>query len=112
MPFARARPRFCRRIGGRPISTGWRISSHGASHDNCGGATRSRRGTDRRFNYRLVTHISMKGKCSSQYRRTKLDVLLRNITELKFNSSQTVTSFKGQSKGSFSRTLEKGQSIL
>ena len=37
----------CRRTGRRPISTGWRTSSRGASRGNCGGAIRFRRGTGR-----------------------------------------------------------------
>ena len=44
---ARARPASCRRTGRRPISTGWRTSSRGASRASSGGATRSRRGTGR-----------------------------------------------------------------
>ncbi len=44
-PCATGARRSCRRTGRRPISTGWRTSSPGASRDNCGGATRSRRGT-------------------------------------------------------------------
>ena len=43
----RARPRSCRRTGRRPISTGWRTSSPGASRASSGGATRSRPGTGR-----------------------------------------------------------------
>ena len=41
-------PFSCRRTGRRPISTGWRISSPGASRASSGGATRSRPGTARR----------------------------------------------------------------
>ena len=44
---AKARPTSCRRTGRRPISTGWRTSSRGASRGNSGGAIRSRRGTGR-----------------------------------------------------------------
>ena len=44
---ARARRRSCRRTGKRPISTGWRTSSPGASRASSGGATRSRPGTGR-----------------------------------------------------------------
>ena len=41
----RAEPRSCRRTGRRPISTGWRTSSRGASRASSGGAIRFRRGT-------------------------------------------------------------------
>jgi valyl-tRNA synthetase len=44
---ARAGPISCRRTGKRPISSGWRTSSPGASRGNCGGGTRSRPGTAR-----------------------------------------------------------------
>ena len=43
----RARPISSRRTGRRPISTGWRTSSPGASRASSGGATRFRRGTGR-----------------------------------------------------------------
>ncbi len=39
--------RSCRRTGRRPISTGWKTSSRGASRASSGGAIRSRRGTGR-----------------------------------------------------------------
>ena len=42
---APAAPCSCRRTGRRPISTGWRTSSPGASRASSGGATRSRPGT-------------------------------------------------------------------
>ena len=42
-----AAPSSCRRTGRRPISTGWRTSSRGASRASSGGATRSRPGTGR-----------------------------------------------------------------
>ena len=42
---ARARSRSSPRPGRRPGSTGWRISSPGASRASCGGATGFRRGT-------------------------------------------------------------------
>ena len=41
------RTNSCRRTGRRPISTGWRTSSPGASRASSGGATRSRPGTGR-----------------------------------------------------------------
>ncbi len=43
----RARPSSCRRIGKRPISTGWKTSSLGASRASSGGAIRFRPGTGR-----------------------------------------------------------------
>ncbi len=44
---ARAAPISCRRTGKRPISTGWRTSSPGASRASSGGVTRSRPGMGR-----------------------------------------------------------------
>ena len=42
---AKAGRNSCRRIGRRPISTGWRTSSPGASRASSGGVTKSRPGT-------------------------------------------------------------------
>ncbi len=47
----RARPPSCRRTGKRPISSGWRTSSPGASPASSGGVTRFRPGTGRTARY-------------------------------------------------------------
>ena len=57
-------------LGEAPISTGWKTSSPGASRGNCGGATKSRRGTGRSF--AMADYITARTTKKSLSRRAKL----------------------------------------
>ena len=68
---APARSRSCRRAGKRRSSTGWRISSPGASRGNCGGGTGFRRGRVQNTNGMVVTS-SVKAPMVSMSPKQKL----------------------------------------
>ena len=97
---ARAQRPSCRRTGKRPISSGWRTSSPGASRASSGGATRSRPGT------------GLTARCSSPRPRKKPSATRSAITSSRKSSRRSRGSEMAQDPAKREGFITRDEDVL